>query len=163
MGEKDVASGVDLLQRHKIPHYILPESMCTSFKAVYHFHKHLKNRAHQVPSLKHIESALARKLMDQQPGVDPFREAKAFVAPDKGVAVIKALDVVVNYIRRMPAPKQQEYVIRYLKDFLTFRRDLKLAYYSYQQMSKLENLRPSPTDYHFKIRQILPTASKQRL
>ena len=65
MGEKDVASGVDLLQRHKIPHYILPESMCTSFKAVYHFHKHLKNRAHQVPSLKHIESGLARKLMDK--------------------------------------------------------------------------------------------------
>jgi len=65
MGEKDVASGVDLLQRHKIPHYILPESMCTSFKAVYHFHKHLKTRAHQVPSLKHIESALARKLMDK--------------------------------------------------------------------------------------------------
>jgi acetate---CoA ligase (ADP-forming) len=65
MGEKDVASGVDMLQRHKIPHYILPESMCTSFKAVYHFHKYLKNRTHQVPSLKHIESGLARKLMDK--------------------------------------------------------------------------------------------------
>ncbi len=61
-------------------------------------------------------------------------------SPDKGVAVIKALDVVLNYIRRMPAPKQQEYAARYLKDFLTFRRDLKLAYYSYQQMSRLRIL-----------------------
>lgn len=61
-------------------------------------------------------------------------------APDKGAAVIKALDVVLNYIRRMPVPKQQEYAARYLKDFLTFRRDLKLAYYSYQQMSRLRVL-----------------------
>ena len=54
--------------------------------------------------------------------------------------MIKALDVVLSYIRRMPAAKQQEYGSRYLKDFLTFRRDLKLAYYSYQQMSKLRVL-----------------------
>jgi class 3 adenylate cyclase len=59
---------------------------------------------------------------------------------DKGAAVIKALDVVLNYIRRMPTAKQQEYATRYLKDFLTFRRDLKLAYYSYQQMSRLRIL-----------------------
>jgi class 3 adenylate cyclase len=60
--------------------------------------------------------------------------------PDKGVAVIKALDVVLNYIRRMPTSKQQDYAARYLRDFLTFRRDLKLAYYSYQQMSRLRVL-----------------------
>jgi class 3 adenylate cyclase len=59
---------------------------------------------------------------------------------DKGVAVIKALDVVLNYIRRMPVAKQQDYATRYVKDFLTFRRDLKLAYYSYQQMSRLRIL-----------------------
>lgn len=59
---------------------------------------------------------------------------------DKGVAVIKALDVVLNYIRRMPPAKQQDYATHYLKDFMTFRRDLKLAYYSYQQMSRLRIL-----------------------
>ncbi|MCU7803706.1 MAG: hypothetical protein KZQ92_09690 [Candidatus Thiodiazotropha sp. (ex Lucinoma borealis)] len=64
-------------------------------------------------------------------------------SPDKGAAVIKALDVVLNYIRRMPANKQQDYAIRYLKDFLTFRRDLKLAYYTYQQMSRLRVLQDS--------------------
>jgi class 3 adenylate cyclase len=59
---------------------------------------------------------------------------------DKGAAVIKALDVVLNYIRRLPAAKQEDYARRYVKDFLTFRRDLKLAYYSYQQMSRLRIL-----------------------
>jgi class 3 adenylate cyclase len=62
---------------------------------------------------------------------------------DKGIAVIKALDVVQGYIRRMSAVKQQGYAIRYLKDFLVFRRDLKLAYYTYHQMSRLKILQDS--------------------
>jgi hypothetical protein len=62
---------------------------------------------------------------------------------DKGIAVIKTLGVVQGYIRRMSAVKQQAYAIRYLKDFLTFRRDLKLAYYTYQQMSRLKILQDS--------------------
>jgi class 3 adenylate cyclase len=59
---------------------------------------------------------------------------------DKGSEVLKALDVVFSYIRRMPTEKNQEYAIRYVKDFLIFRRDLKLAYYTYQQMSRLRVL-----------------------
>lgn len=43
MGEADVAGGVDILLRNKIPHYILPESMCKSFASVYRFHHHIKN------------------------------------------------------------------------------------------------------------------------
>jgi acetyl coenzyme A synthetase (ADP forming)-like protein len=63
MGEKDVAVGVDLLQKHKIPHYILPESMCSSFQAVYHFNKALKNRDHKLPEIQGIDSTEARKRM----------------------------------------------------------------------------------------------------
>jgi class 3 adenylate cyclase len=59
---------------------------------------------------------------------------------DKGSSAIKALDVVSGYIRRLPAYKKQDYAIRYVKDFLTFRRDIKLAYYTYQQMSRLRVL-----------------------
>jgi len=65
MGEKDVASGIDILQRHKIPHYILPESMCDAYKAVYHFNKNVKDKVHQLPSLDNIQGELARKLMDK--------------------------------------------------------------------------------------------------
>jgi acetate---CoA ligase (ADP-forming) len=49
MGEADVRTGVDILQRNKIPHYILPESMCRSFSRVYRFgtdhHEHNFTRA----------------------------------------------------------------------------------------------------------------------
>ena len=65
MGEKDVASGIDILQRHRIPHYILPESMCMAFQAVHHFHKNLKPEVHQVPVLKNIQNELARGLMEK--------------------------------------------------------------------------------------------------
>jgi acetyl coenzyme A synthetase (ADP forming)-like protein len=65
MGEKDVASGIDLLQRNKIPHYFLPESMCTSFHAVHHFNSSIKQKVHQLPALERIEGDLARKQMDK--------------------------------------------------------------------------------------------------
>ncbi len=43
MGENDVAEGIDILQRNKIPHYILPESMCSSFTSAYEFNNQLSN------------------------------------------------------------------------------------------------------------------------
>ena len=46
MGEADVAAGVDILLRNKIPHYILPESMCRSFSRVYCFYRDLDKGPH---------------------------------------------------------------------------------------------------------------------
>jgi len=37
MGEADVASGINILQRRNIPHYILPEFMCRAFAGAYFF------------------------------------------------------------------------------------------------------------------------------
>ncbi len=37
MGETDVASGIGILQRRNIPHYILPESMCRAFARAHDF------------------------------------------------------------------------------------------------------------------------------
>ena len=48
MGEADVAGGVDILLRNRIPHYILPESMCKSFAGVYRFHHHIVT-IHKIP------------------------------------------------------------------------------------------------------------------
>lgn len=61
-------------------------------------------------------------------------------APAMSEEALRALDTVAQYIRHMSLPKQQEYASRYLKDFLTFRRDLKLAYLAYQQMSRIRLL-----------------------
>ncbi len=65
MGEKDVASGIDILQKHKIPHYILPESMCSAYQVVYHFNKIVKNATHEAATLDDIQHAEAKKLMDK--------------------------------------------------------------------------------------------------
>ncbi len=46
MGEADVAPGVDILLRNKIPHYILPESMCRSFSRVYGHYRDLDKADH---------------------------------------------------------------------------------------------------------------------
>jgi acyl-CoA synthetase (NDP forming) len=37
MGEMDVAAGVQILQRRSIPHYVLPESMCTAYAGALFF------------------------------------------------------------------------------------------------------------------------------
>ena len=37
MGEADVRGGIDILQRNRLPHYILPESMCQAFAATWRF------------------------------------------------------------------------------------------------------------------------------
>jgi acetyltransferase len=65
MGEKDVASGINILQEHKIPHYTLPESMCDAYYAVHHFNTKVKTKVHQLPELTNIQAGLGRKLMDK--------------------------------------------------------------------------------------------------
>jgi class 3 adenylate cyclase len=102
-----------------------------------------------------IASYRTPRLHKQLDGQVPFKDIYQFLTgdlprrtlvkrlastPDKGNAALKALDVVYGYIRRVPAYKRQDYAIRYVKDFLRFRRDLKLAYYTYQQMSRLQIL-----------------------
>ncbi|MCP4310839.1 MAG: CoA-binding protein, partial [Bacteroidetes bacterium] len=63
MGEKDVASGINILQLHKIPHFTLPEFMCTAFHSVHHFNKYLKSKIHHTPDLHQIQNKLAQELM----------------------------------------------------------------------------------------------------
>jgi len=92
MGEKDVAVGVDLLQRHKIPHYILPESMCSSFQAVYHFNKALKNRGHKLPDLKGIDAAKATKRM-----------GKALSNGRSYIPEVETIEILESY--GMPVPR----------------------------------------------------------
>jgi class 3 adenylate cyclase len=53
---------------------------------------------------------------------------------------MRVLEGAKDSISRMPADKQRSYLVRYLKDFLSFRRDLKLAYYTYQQLNHIRIL-----------------------
>jgi len=91
MGEKDVASGIDILQRHKIPHYILPESMCDAYQAVYHFDKNVKSKVHKLASLDNIQGDKARKLMD-----------KAQASGRSYIPEVETIEVLETY--GLPAP-----------------------------------------------------------
>ena len=62
------------------------------------------------------------------------------MTPEMANEAVRALDTVVNYIKRMPNAKHEDYTRRYLKDFLCFRRDLKLAYFAHQKMSHIRLL-----------------------
>ena len=65
MGEADVAVGVDILLRNKIPHYILPESMCRSFSRAYQFYRDLDKDPHQQHFLTDIDIKAAQSIIDE--------------------------------------------------------------------------------------------------
>jgi len=64
MGEADVAEGVDILLRNKIPHYILPESMCKSFASVYRFHHHIRSLNSAPVQLDGIDSESVSRIIE---------------------------------------------------------------------------------------------------
>ena len=71
MGEADVALGIDILQRNKIPHYILPEAMSKAYAGVYQFSTHLSELSDtqavpvKVNNLKAVKILEAAKKADR--------------------------------------------------------------------------------------------------
>ncbi|MBN2326502.1 MAG: acetate--CoA ligase family protein [Candidatus Omnitrophica bacterium] len=66
MGEADVASGIDILQRNRIPHYILPESMCCSFSAALNFkNRSTKSDSSEYSPLDHINPQKAKEIFEK--------------------------------------------------------------------------------------------------
>ena len=64
MGETDVASGIGILQRRHIPHYILPESMCRAFARARDFS--VEKCRHLSPAVRFadVDTAAARAVLD---------------------------------------------------------------------------------------------------
>jgi len=65
MGEADVASGIDILLRNKIPHYILPESMCRSFSRVYGFYRDLDKNPHPQHVFKDVDTKTVHSILNE--------------------------------------------------------------------------------------------------
>jgi len=65
MGEADVAAGVDILLRNKIPHYILPESMCRSFSRVYRFYRDLDKDPHPQHVYTDVDTKTVHSILDE--------------------------------------------------------------------------------------------------
>lgn len=65
MGEADVAVGVDILLRNKVPHYMLPESICRSFSRVYRFYRDLDKELHPQPVFSDIDSESVQNILNE--------------------------------------------------------------------------------------------------
>lgn len=65
MGEADVASGIDILLRNKIPHYILPESMCRSFSRVYGFYRDIDKDPHPQHIFTDVDTKTVHSILNE--------------------------------------------------------------------------------------------------
>jgi len=65
MGAADVASGIDILQKNKIPHYTLPESMCKAFATAYNFETHKLNEIDRSELYDDVDIEAAQKILDK--------------------------------------------------------------------------------------------------
>lgn len=85
MGEADVATGIDILQRHKIPHYILPESMSQAFAATYEFKKLLDEEIRITEPFLDVDTEKARSILDKA-----VKAGRKYLPEEDAVEILKA-------------------------------------------------------------------------
>jgi acetyltransferase len=85
MGEADVAAGIDILQRNKIPHYILPESMPISFATTYKFKKMLEEIRDPVESFNDVNKEAAHSILNKA-----IKEGKKYLPEEEAAKVLEA-------------------------------------------------------------------------
>ena len=90
MGASDVASGIDILQRNKIPHYILPESMCKSFASAYHFQEQLNENGNGVKHYSEADKSKAHTILNSA-----IENKRTFLPESEAVNVLKAYGLPV--------------------------------------------------------------------
>jgi acetyltransferase len=90
MGASDVASGIDILQRNKIPHYILPESMCKAFASAYHFQEQLNERGNGVENYSEADKSKAHAILNSA-----IENKRNFLPESEAVSVLKAYGLPV--------------------------------------------------------------------
>ncbi len=85
MGEADVAPGIDILQRNKIPHYILPESMPEAFAATYKFKKRLEEKQDPVQLFKDVDIKKANSILNKA-----IAEEKKYLPEEEAAKILEA-------------------------------------------------------------------------
>jgi acetate---CoA ligase (ADP-forming) len=99
MGEADVAKGVDILLRSKIPHYILPESMCRSFSRVWRFYRDLDKDLHAQHNFSGINTSAAHTILN-----DAIRHDHLYLPENEAFDILKiyGLPVVAGKLAASP-------------------------------------------------------------
>lgn len=99
MGEADVAVGVDILLRNKIPHYILPESMCRSFSRVYRFYRDLDNEPHPQHVYTDVDTKTVHSILNEA-----IRNNHLYLPEDEAAKILKiyGFPIVSNKLATSP-------------------------------------------------------------
>ncbi|MBA4070772.1 MAG: acyl-CoA synthetase [Gemmatimonas sp.] len=85
MGETDVASGIAILQRRNIPHYILPESMCRAFARAHDFRTEKDRQLTPAAQFADVDTAAARGLLDAA-----IAAGRTYLTPSDAMRVLEA-------------------------------------------------------------------------
>ena len=99
MGEADVATGIDILLRNKIPHYILPESMCRSFSRVFRFYRDLDKDLHSQYIFTDVDSSAVNDILDKA-----VRNNHLYLPEDEAEKILKiyGLPIVRGELAKSP-------------------------------------------------------------
>jgi len=129
MGEADVAAGIDILQRHKIPHYILPESMSKSFARAYQF-KHRMGIENTNPvKFNDVDSERAKSILKSArknkrkylPEGEAVEVLKAYGFPVPTAGMVKSEEEAVNLAEKINFPV----VMKVISDDIVHKFDVK--------------------------------------
>jgi acetyltransferase len=79
MGEADVQEGIEVLQRNRIPHYQIPESIADAFSCVVRFHNGMSQSSPSPVIFNDVNAEKAKMILDEavQQGRDLLTEDKA--------------------------------------------------------------------------------------
>jgi len=93
MGEADVAAGIKILQKHNLPHYALPESMCKPYKATLFFNRLINKKTTSFQPFSDVDTDKARAIIARN------KKAKRTYIPEyiaAGVVEAYKLPVIPN-------------------------------------------------------------------
>lgn len=91
MGEADVASGIDILQKNHIPHYILPESMSKAFAATSGFKKALSDKFEPAKTYADVDREAAHRILDEA-----IEQKRTWLPESEAVKVLQAYGLPVS-------------------------------------------------------------------
>ncbi|PJA99006.1 MAG: acyl-CoA synthetase [Ignavibacteria bacterium CG_4_9_14_3_um_filter_36_18] len=90
MGESDVAVGIDILQRNKIPHYILPESMSHACSRAYYFGQYLQKTFLEPKIFSDVDVKKANELI-----AEAKNKGKSFLTEYESVKILECFGLPV--------------------------------------------------------------------
>ncbi|MBU0711720.1 acetate--CoA ligase family protein [bacterium] len=104
MGEADVKEGIDVLQRNKIPHYSLPESMSKAVATVYKFNQEKHDIVKKERIFNDLKPEIAKAILN-----NAIAENVGYLTEETALKVLEAygLPVLESYLANTSAEAAQ--------------------------------------------------------